>query len=574
MKEYMTFLKEYVVKYRNKIIIASLLSLISMFFILLNPIITRVLIDNVLAKKNFSFLNKILVFIVAFTIINSIVHFLYSFSLNKIFLSLGLDIRKKLFKHVVGLDLLVTRRMSVGEINYRIYNDSNLLKQSFGQVIFGGLYNVLLLIVVSIYMFTISPIMTMFVILINLIQIPVILYFTKRIRAITYERKAVTEETLNRTIEVISSFHLLKGCNSEINEIDKFNKNNEKVLNKEIKESTLNLLFTEISNTLTACIGFGSIWIGGSFVMNGVITIGELMSFLLVANIMNSPISSIISVITGFQDALSSSKRVNDVMKLENSITQSDSAKQVLDKIDKGIAIKGLSFRYDNGKDILKDINLTVKKNTVCSIIGKSGVGKTTLCLLIARFFNPSSGDIFIDDVNIKEINVDTYRKDVGIVLQNSFLFSGSIRENILLGKKDSTEEEIIEAAKLANAHEFILELEDSYWTQIGSKERSLSGGQLQRIALARVFLQRPQIVILDEPTSFVDSESDELIQEAIKKLKEYSTIFVISHKISTAKNSDKIVVLNNGTIEESGTHFELLQNEGIYTKLYKKILT
>lgn len=573
MKEYMIFLKEYVTKYRKKIIVACVLSLISMFFILLNPIITRVLIDNVLAKNDFSFLNQVIFFIVAFTIINSIVHFIYSFSLNKIFLNLGLDIRKKMFKHIIKLDLLVTRKMSVGEINYRVFNDSDLLKQSFGQIIFGGIFNVILLIIILVYMVTISPIMTIFVIAINLIQVPIIMYFTKRIRAITYERKAVTEATLNRSIEVISSFHLLKGCNNEISEIDKFNENNKKVLDKQIKESTLNLLFTEISNTIMACIGFGSIWIGGNFVMSGVITIGELMSFLLVANIINSPISSIVSVITGFQDALSSSKRINDIMKLENSIVQNDNSKQVLYKFVDEITIKDLSFSYDNGKEILKNINLTVKKNTICSIIGKSGAGKTTLCLLIARFFNPSNGNILLDDVNIKNIDLDTYKKSIGIVLQNSFLFSGSIRENILLGKEDATEEEIIEAAKSANAHKFILELEDGYWTQIGSKERSLSGGQLQRIALARVFLQRPQIVILDEPTSFIDSESEELIQESINKLKKYSTIFVISHKLSTVKKSDKIVILNNGILEDSGTHLELLENDGEYSKLYKKIL-
>lgn len=463
--------------------------------------------------------------------------------------------------------------IDIRPINYRVFNDSDLLKQSFGQIIFGGIFNVILLIIILVYMVTISPIMTIFVIAINLIQVPIIMYFTKRIRAITYERKAVTEATLNRSIEVISSFHLLKGCNNEISEIDKFNENNKKVLDKQIKESTLNLLFTEISNTIMACIGFGSIWIGGNFVMSGVITIGELMSFLLVANIINSPISSIVSVITGFQDALSSSKRINDIMKLENSIVQNDNSKQVLYKFVDEITIKDLSFSYDNGKEILKNINLTVKKNTICSIIGKSGAGKTTLCLLIARFFNPSNGNILLDDVNIKNIDLDTYKKSIGIVLQNSFLFSGSIRENILLGKEDATEEEIIEAAKSANAHKFILELEDGYWTQIGSKERSLSGGQLQRIALARVFLQRPQIVILDEPTSFIDSESEELIQESINKLKKYSTIFVISHKLSTVKKSDKIVILNNGILEDSGTHLELLENDGEYSKLYKKIL-
>lgn len=504
---------------------------------------------------------------------NSIVHFIYSYSLNRIFLSLGLDIKKKIFKHIVKLDLLVTKKMSVGEINFRIFNDSDLLKQSFGQIMFGGLFNVILLIIIFIYMFTISSVMTIFVGVMNLIQVPIIIYFTKRIRAITYERKVVTEATLNRTIEVISSFHLLKGCNNEKSEIDKFDKNNEKVLDKQIKEANLNLLFTEISSVIMSCIGFGSIWIGGNFVINGIITMGELISFLLVANIINSPINSIVSVITGLQDALSSTKRISDVMKLENSIIQSNDCIKVMHKIVDEITIKDLNFSYDDGKEVLKDINLTVKKNTICSIIGRSGAGKTTLCLLIARFFDPSSGEILLDDVNIKDIDVDTYRKSVGIVLQNSFLFSGSIRENILLGKSDATEEEIIEAAKLANAHEFISELEDGYWTQIGSKGRNLSGGQLQRIALARIFLQRPQIVILDEPTSFIDSESEELIQESINKLKEYSTIFVISHKLSTVKGSNKIVVLNNGRIEESGTHLQLLEKEGEYSKLYRKIL-
>ncbi|MGG7178451.1 ABC transporter ATP-binding protein [Clostridium paraputrificum] len=573
MKEYIKFLKEYVAKYKRKIIFASILSLISMLFILLNPIVTRILVDSVFTSGNFSILNKIIFLIVIFTVINSMIHFIYSYSLNKIFLNLGLDIKKKLFSHIVKLDLQVTKKMSVGEINFRIFNDSELLKQSFGQIMFGAVFNIILLVFIFVYMYTISPVMTIFVGAISLIQSPIIIYFTKRIRAITFERKAVTESTLNRTIEVINSFHLLKSCNNEECEIDRFNENNKKLLDKQLEETNLNLLFTEISNLVISCIGFGSIWIGGNLVLGGIITIGELMSFLLVSNIINTPISSIVSVITGLQDALSSTKRISDVMKLESNMDKKDNDKKVMHNIINEINIKNLNFSYDNGKEVLKDINLSVNKNTICSIVGRSGAGKTTLCLLIARLFNPTDGKIMVDNIDIKDIDIDSYRKNIGIVLQNSFLFSGSIRENILLGKSDATEEEVIEAAKAANAHDFILELEDGYWTQIGSKERNLSGGQLQRIALARIFLQKPQIVILDEPTSFIDSESEELIQNSIERLKEYSTIFIISHKLSTVKKSNKIAVLNNGIIEAVGTHDELLKNSKKYSDMYKKIL-
>ncbi|MEG2814312.1 MAG: ATP-binding cassette domain-containing protein, partial [Oscillospiraceae bacterium] len=240
-----------------------------------------------------------------------------------------------------------------------------------------------------------------------------------------------------------------------------------------------------------------------------------------------------------------------------------------VEKVDGNIEFKNVSFKYDDSNDILSNINLSISKGKTIAFVGSSGGGKTTLCHLIPRFYDINSGEIVIDGINIMDFTLESLRKNVGIVQQDVFLFEGTIWDNIAYGNLDATDEEIINAAKMANIHDFVLELENGYKTNIGERGVKLSGGQKQRLSIARLFLKNPSILILDEATSALDNATELLIQDALDKLSVGKTTLIVAHRLSSIKNADNIVVLTKNGIEEQGTHSELLNNDGLYKELY-----
>lgn len=567
--EYITFIKKFALEYRFKILGCILISILTMLFALLNPILSRILIDNVLVAKNVNLLYKLLIILFLITIVNSIVHFIFTFTLGKIFVNIGNDMKKFIFKYILDIDITASNNIEIGKLNQCLFTDTEILKVSFGQIVFGGIFNSLLIILLFIYMGTINVGLSFLVILLQMIQIVILAIFPKKIKIKNYQKKKYYESVMTRTIEVFSSLGLIKNFNIEEKESIRFALSLDKAAEKTIEENLLVNLFNEISSFIICIVQFCVLGYGGYLVANNIITLGELTSFIIVSNMLSSPITSIMNIIPGLQDSLASFKRVLEILSIKN---KENKCKELDKPISGNIQLKNVFFSYDDYKLILKNINLNLMPGKIYSIIGRSGAGKTTLCMLMSKFNIATQGEILVDDSNILDLDNKCLRKNIGLLFQNNFLLSGSIKENICLGKEKITDDKIINAAKLANCHDFISNLPDTYNTQIGPNGIGLSGGQLQRIALARLFLQRPKIIILDEPTSFIDLESERIIKESLKILSKESTVIMVTHKLDTAKIADEIILLDKGEVKVKGTYKEVLKNN-YYKEIYEKVL-
>ena len=377
-------------------------------------------------------------------------------------------------------------------------------------------------------------------------------------------------------VRVVKSF-----ANEEI-EKGKFDKGNKKYLN--IKKFAYNVMggFQSTTRLFDGLMYIVVVVAGGLFLVWDGFTIGSLeikwnlitpadyAAYLLFVNTLLTSIRRIVEFSEQFQRGITGIERFSEIMDIEPEIKDSKNAVP-LENVKGCVEFSGVTFKYnDQGGEVLTNLNLTVEAGESIALVGPSGGGKTTLCSLIPRFYELSEGEIKIDGKSIKDVTLNSLRQSIGVVAQDVYLFSGSVKENIAYGKTDATDEEIITAAKLAGAHEFILSLKDGYDTYVGERGVKLSGGQKQRISIARVFLKNPPILILDEATSALDNESERLVQRSLEALAKGRTTFTIAHRLTTIKNADRILVLTDKGIEEQGTHAELISKDGIYADLYK----
>ena len=309
--------------------------------------------------------------------------------------------------------------------------------------------------------------------------------------------------------------------------------------------------------------------IGTILIAKGSVNVSDLLTFLLYISVFTDPVRTLIDFMEQFQNGYSGFERFMEIMNIEPDIKDKEDALE-LPNVKGNITFEDVSFQYEeNTEKVLNHINLNVPAGSYMALVGSSGAGKSTLCSLIPRFYDVTGGTIRIDGIDIRDVKLKSLRNQIGIVQQDVYLFAGTIMENIRYGKPDATEEEIIEAAKNANAHEFIMSFPDGYQTDIGQRGIKLSGGQKQRLSIARVFLKNPPILIFDEATSALDNESEKVVQDSLEKLAKNRTTFVIAHRLSTIKNAQKILVLSEDGIEEEGTHEELLAKKGTYEHLY-----
>ena len=559
----------YSYRYKWHMIAVIILSIIASAMSAVPAWLSKKFVDDVLIGQNKEMFMWIIGGIFIATVIKVISSYYSEISSNFVTETIKREIKIDIFSHLEKLPISYFKRNKLGDTLSKLTNDTTSLGR-IGFIIFDMFKEFLTVLILTARMFQVDYILA----LVSLVLLPLIIRvvrkFTKKIRKYGRERQDTTGRVTAFTQETLSGIFVIKAFNNTNFVIDKYKDLTKEEFEQAYKTTKVKAKVSPINEVITTFMVLLVVLYGGYQILVAKrITSGDLISFVTALGLMHQPLKRLISKNNDLQDSLPSADRVVEIFdeKIETDVF--GEAVEFNEKIQ-DIKFENVNYKYDDSNEyVLKNINLDVKAGEIVAFVGKSGSGKTTLVNLLARFFNTDEGKITVNGVNIKNIHLDIYRNKFAIVPQETFLFGGTIKENISFGK-EVTDEEIISAAKMANAYNFIQEdLPNKFETEVGERGALLSGGQKQRIAIARALIKNPEIMILDEATSALDSESEKLVQEALDSLMEGRTTFVIAHRLSTIVRADKIVVMENGEIKEMGTHSELIAMNGIYKNLY-----
>lgn len=559
----------YSYRYKWHMIAVIILSIIASAMSAVPAWLSKKFVDDVLIGQNKEMFIWIIGGIFIATVIKVISSYYSEISSNFVTETIKREIKIDIFSHLEKLPISYFKRNKLGDTLSKLTNDTTSLGR-IGFIIFDMFKEFLTVLILTARMFQVDYILA----LVSLVLLPLIIRvvrkFTKKIRKYGRERQDTTGRVTAFTQETLSGIFVIKAFNNTNFVIDKYKDLTKEEFEQAYKTTKVKAKVSPINEVITTFMVLLVVLYGGYQILVAKrITSGDLISFVTALGLMHQPLKRLISKNNDLQDSLPSADRVVEIFdeKIETDVF--GEAVEFNEKIQ-DIKFENVNYKYDDSNEyVLKNINLDVKAGEIVAFVGKSGSGKTTLVNLLARFFNTDEGKITVNGVNIKNIHLDIYRNKFAIVPQETFLFGGTIKENISFGKNVS-DEEIISAAKMANAYNFIQEdLPNKFETEVGERGALLSGGQKQRIAIARALIKNPEIMILDEATSALDSESEKLVQEALDSLMEGRTTFVIAHRLSTIVRADKIVVMENGEIKEMGTHSELIAMNGIYKNLY-----
>ncbi|SGU22629.1 SAV1866 family putative multidrug efflux ABC transporter [Staphylococcus aureus] len=572
IKRYLQFVKPY--KYR--IFATIIVGIIKFGIPMLIPLLIKYAIDGVINNHALTTDEKVhhltiaigialFIFVIVRPPIEFIRQYLAQWTSNKILY----DIRKKLYNHLQALSARFYANNQVGQVISRVINDVEQTKD----FILTGLMNIWLdcitIIIALSIMFFLDVKLTLAALFIFPFYILTVYVFFGRLRKLTRERSQALAEVQGFLHERVQGISVVKSFAIEDNEAKNFDKKNTNFLTRALKHTRWNVYSFAAINTVTDIGPIIVIGVGAYLAISGSITVGTLAAFVGYLELLFGPLRRLVASFTTLTQSFASMDRVFQLIDEDYDIKNGVGAQPI--EIKQGrIDIEHVSFQYnDNEAPILKDINLSIEKGETVAFVGMSGGGKSTLINLIPRFYDVTSGQILIDGHNIKDFLTGSLRNQIGLVQQDNILFSDTVKENILLGRPTATDEEVVEAAKMANAHDFIMNLPQGYDTEVGERGVKLSGGQKQRLSIARIFLNNPPILILDEATSALDLESESIIQEALDVLSKDRTTLIVAHRLSTITHADKIVVIENGHIVETGTHRELIAKQGAYEHLY-----
>ncbi|WP_305850510.1 ABC transporter ATP-binding protein [Staphylococcus hyicus] len=572
IKRYLKFVKPY-----KWLIIGTIFVGILKFGIpLLIPLLIKFVIDDVINNGALSLSDKYMYLFYAmliaafiFIIVRPPIEFLRQYMAQWTSNKILYDIRKKLYGHLQALSARFYANNKAGEVISRVINDVEQTKD----FIMTGLMNIWLdcitIIIALSVMFFLDVQLTVAAIVILPFYILTVYFFFGRLRALTRQRSQKLAETQGFLHERVNGMSVIKSFAIEENEAKNFDKRNKGFLQKAFMHTRWNAYSFSAINTVTDIGPLIVIGFGAYLAISGSVTVGTLAAFVSYLEQLYGPLRRLVSSFTTLTQSFASMDRVFQLFDEPYDIKNADDAKDI--SITQGnIEIRDVSFKYnDDERDVLKEINLNIHHGETVAFVGMSGGGKSTLISLIPRFYDVTEGEILIDQHNIKLFEIGCLRRQIGMVQQDNILFSDTVKENILLGRPDATEEEVIRAAKKANAHDFIMALPKGYDTEVGERGVKLSGGQKQRLSIARIFLNDPPILILDEATSALDLESEAVIQEALNILSKDRTTMIVAHRLSTITHADKIVVIENGQIVEMGTHQTLMNQQGAYQRLY-----
>lgn len=547
---------------------AFLVAICDLFY----PMITRNIINKYVPNRELQLIILWALVLLFIYMIKAMLNYFIQYYGHVVGVRMQADMRKEVFRHLQDLPFSFFDENKTGIIMSRIINDL----MDISELAHHGPEDLFVSTIMLIGSFIILCTINIPLTLIIFAFLPLLFWFAvkKRIKmtkAFTETRIKVAE--VNASLEnSISGIRVAKAFANKDYEVKKFQRNN---LNFQKAREYAYKAMAEFFSGMNFIVDFLNVIVlilGGYFVYQSQITLGDYVAYLLYINLFLGPIKKLIQFIEQYQSGMTGFKRFLELMEAEKENHVPHPV--ILDKIEGNIQFENVSFRYDENTQILDGINLFIEKGKTVALVGPSGGGKTTLCHLIPRFYEVDEGKILIDGTNIQQLDRTSLRKNIGIVQQDVFLFTGTIKENIAYGNLEATDEEIMEAAKKANIHDFIMNLEEGYDTYIGERGVKLSGGQKQRISIARVFLKNPPILILDEATSALDNATEMLIQQSLDQLCKGRTTLIVAHRLSTIKNADEIIVLTDQGIEERGTHQELLNHQGIYANLYESQFT
>lgn len=572
IKRYLKFVKPY----RYRIIATIIVGIIKFGIPMLIPLLIKYAIDGVINnhsltnQEKFSHLGvaigiALFIFLIVRPPIEFIRQYLAQWTSNKILY----DIRKQLYNHLQALSVRFYANNQVGQVISRVINDVEQTKD----FILTGLMNIWLdcitIIIALSIMFFLDVKLTFAAIFIFPFYILTVYFFFGRLRKLTRVRSQALAEVQGFLHERVQGMSVIKSFAIEDNEAKNFDNHNKNFLQRAFQHTRWNAYSFAAINTVTDLGPIIVIGVGSYLAITGSITVGTLAAFVGYLEQLFGPLRRLVSSFTTLTQSFASMDRVFQLMDEDYDIKNGIGAQPI--KISKGqIDLKHVSFQYnENEKEVLHDINLTINKGETVAFVGMSGGGKSTLINLIPRFYDVTQGEILIDHHNVKDFLTGSLRNQIGLVQQDNILFSDTVKENILLGRPDATDDEVVEAAKMANAHDFISNLPNGYDTEVGERGVKLSGGQKQRLSIARIFLNNPPVLILDEATSALDLESEAIIQEALDVLSKDRTTLIVAHRLSTITHADRIVVMENGRIVETGTHQQLINKRGAYEHLY-----